>query len=65
MTTTFRGLFRFAFKAITWIAFLAVVGVVASMIMAYGETAQSMGDFLATITVGGVLLIGVAWLSGK
>ena len=65
MTMTFRTLGRYALKAITWVAFLAFVGLAAGMIMAHGETAQSLSDFLAPIIVAGLFLITLAWLSGK
>ncbi|UYG09593.1 hypothetical protein [Halomonas sp. M4R1S46] len=65
MTTTFRTLARYALKTLTWVAFLAFVGLAAGMIMAYGETAQGLGDFLAPIIVAGLFLIALTWLSGK
>ncbi|RTR04996.1 hypothetical protein [Halomonas nitroreducens] len=65
MTVTVRIVVRYALKAITWIAFLVFLGLAAGMIMAHGETAQSLGDFLAPIIVAGLFLIALVWLSGK
>lgn len=65
MTTAFRTLVRYTLKTITLLAFLAFVLVATGMIMSHGETAQSLGDFLAPIVLAGLLLIALVWLWGK
>lgn len=65
MTTAVRTLVRYTLKTITLFTFLAFMGLAAGMIMSHGETAQSLGDFLAPIVLAGLLLIALVWLWGK
>ncbi|MDN3555051.1 hypothetical protein [Halomonas maura] len=65
MTMTFRTFGRYALKALTWVSFLAFIGLAAGMIMVHGETAQGLGDFFAPLVVAGLFLIALVWLSGK